>query len=127
MTTIEIDTDGEVFADGLDVDPGIIADIQKFERCLAGYLAGAIDEDVFKVFRLANGVYGQRQGGHNQMVRIKAPYGAITPTQLDALADDLRDATAVVGATSPPARTCSSTSSTSSGCPTCCGTWHESG
>ena len=24
-------------------------------------------------FRLANGIYGQRQGGHNQMVRIKAP------------------------------------------------------
>ncbi len=65
----------------------MIADIEKFERSLAGYLAGEIDEDVFKVFRLANGVYGQRQGGHNQMIRIKAPYGAITPVQLDALAD----------------------------------------
>jgi len=32
-------------------------------------------------------VYGQRQGGHNQMIRIKAPYGAITPTQLERLAD----------------------------------------
>ncbi len=97
MSTIEIDTDGEVILGGEgariaggnlpDVDPGMIADIRKFERCLAGYLAGDIDEDVFKVFRLANGVYGQRQGGHNQMVRIKAPYGAITPTQLERLAD----------------------------------------
>jgi sulfite reductase beta subunit-like hemoprotein len=96
MSTIEIDTDGEVILGGegariaggtLDVDPGMIADIRKFERCLAGYLAGDIDEDVFKVFRLANGVYGQRQGGHNQMIRIKAPYGAITPTQLERLAD----------------------------------------
>jgi sulfite reductase beta subunit-like hemoprotein len=89
MSTIEIDTDGQVVTDDdapVQVDPGMIADIRKFERCLAGYLAGDIDEDVFKVFRLANGVYGQRQGGHNQMVRIKAPYGAITPTQLDALA-----------------------------------------
>lgn len=89
MSTIEIDTDGQVVTDDdapVQVDPGMIADIRKFERCLAGYLAGEIDEDVFKVFRLANGVYGQRQGGHNQMVRIKAPYGAITPTQLDALA-----------------------------------------
>jgi sulfite reductase beta subunit-like hemoprotein len=89
MSTIEIDTDGEVVT-GPDapagVDPGMVADIRKFEACLAGYLAGDIDEDVFKVFRLANGVYGQRQGGHNQMIRIKAPYGAITPTQLDALA-----------------------------------------
>ena len=96
MSTIEIDTDGEVILGGEgariaggtpDVDPGMIADIRKFERCLAGYLAGDIDEDVFKVFRLANGVYGQRQGGHNQMIRIKAPYGAITPTQLERLAD----------------------------------------
>ena len=71
----------------VQVDPGMIADIRKFERSLAGYLSGEIDEDVFKVFRLANGVYGQRQGGHNQMIRIKAPYGAITPVQLDALAD----------------------------------------
>lgn len=89
MSTIEIDTDGQVVTGDdapVQVDPGMIADIRKFERCLAGYLAGEIDEDVFKVFRLANGVYGQRQGGHNQMVRIKAPYGAITPTQLDALA-----------------------------------------
>lgn len=89
MSTIEIDTDGSVVTGPdapVEVDPGMIADIRKFERCLAGYLAGEIDEDVFKVFRLANGVYGQRQGGHNQMVRIKAPYGAITPDQLDALA-----------------------------------------
>ncbi|MEI7886830.1 MAG: nitrite/sulfite reductase [Actinomycetes bacterium] len=90
MSTIEIDTDGHVIgSDGLviQVDPEMVADIQKFERSLASYLAGEIEEDVFKVFRLANGIYGQRQGGHNQMVRIKAPYGAITSTQLDALAD----------------------------------------
>ena len=89
MSTIEIDTDGQVVGGPdapVEVDPGMIADIRKFERCLAGYLAGEIDEDVFKVFRLANGVYGQRQGGHHQMVRIKAPYGAITPDQLEALA-----------------------------------------
>lgn len=89
MSTIEIDTDGEVVTDGapVTVDPEMVADIRKFEASLAAYLAGDLDEDVFKVFRLANGIYGQRQGGHNQMVRIKAPYGAITPTQLDALAE----------------------------------------
>ncbi len=90
MSTIEIGTNGEVVTGGdapVDIDPGMIADIRKFERSLAGYLAGDIEEDVFKVFRLANGIYGQRQGGHNQMVRIKAPYGAISPLQLDALAD----------------------------------------
>ncbi|MFZ4518645.1 MAG: nitrite/sulfite reductase, partial [Microthrixaceae bacterium] len=87
MTTIEIDPDGTPSIDGVDVDPGTVADIRKFETQLARYLAGDLDEDVFKVFRLANGIYGQRQGGHNQMVRIKAPYGAILPHQLEKMAD----------------------------------------
>jgi sulfite reductase (ferredoxin) len=87
MTTIEIDEHGAASIDGIDIDPAMVADIRKFETQLARYLAGELDEDVFKVFRLANGVYGQRQGGHNQMVRIKAPYGAIQPFQLERLAD----------------------------------------
>ena len=79
MTTIEIDEQGEPSIDGIDIDPAMVADIRKFETMLARNLAGDLDDDVFRVFRLANGIYGQRQGGHNQMVRIKAPYGAITP------------------------------------------------
>ena len=70
----------------LEIDPAQLADIEKFERQLERYLAGELEEDVFRVFRLNNGIYGQRQGGHNQMVRVKAPYGAITPEQLDAMA-----------------------------------------
>jgi sulfite reductase beta subunit-like hemoprotein len=85
MTTIEIRPGGEVDTDA--IDPGMAEDIRKFERTLAGYLAGEVEEDVFRVFRLANGVYGQRQGGHNQMLRIKAPYGAITADQLERLAE----------------------------------------
>ncbi len=46
-----------------------------------------MDEDQFRLFRLGNGIYGQRQGGRAQMVRIKAPYGSITPAQLEALAE----------------------------------------
>src|SRR6266446_1862110 len=53
---------------------------------LARYLAGELEEDVFRIFRLNNGIYGQRQGGHNQMVRIKVPYGSLTPDQLEMLA-----------------------------------------
>ncbi|MEA3055750.1 MAG: hypothetical protein QOD30_1182 [Actinomycetota bacterium] len=67
----------------LEIDPAQLADIEKFERMLARYLAGELDEDVFRVFRLNNGVYGQRQGGHNQMLRVKIPYGQVTPEQLD--------------------------------------------
>jgi sulfite reductase beta subunit-like hemoprotein len=69
------------------IDPELAADIEKFETLLAEHLAGRVDEDAFRVFRLNNGVYGQRQGGHNQMVRIKFPYGSVTPEQLDRLGD----------------------------------------
>ena len=69
------------------ISPAALADIEKFERLLAKYLAGEIEEDRFRIFRLNNGIYGQRQGGHNQMVRIKVPYGSIQPHQLEVLAD----------------------------------------
>src|SRR3954449_8733817 len=69
-----------------EIDPAQLADIDKFETQLARYLTGELDEDVFRVFRLNNGIYGQRQGGHNQMVRVKIPYGAMTAEQLDLMA-----------------------------------------
>jgi sulfite reductase (ferredoxin) len=66
-------------------NPDIRADIEKFETMLAGYVTGALEEDVFRVFRLTNGIYGQRQGGQNQMIRVRMPYGTITADQLDML------------------------------------------
>jgi len=68
------------------IDPRMLSDIEKFEKVLARYLGGEVDEDVFRIFRLNNGIYGQRQGGHNQMVRVKAPYGTVTPEQLEMFA-----------------------------------------
>ena len=62
-------------------------DIARFEAAIEQYLAGEIEEDVFRVMRLNNGIYGQRQGGTNQMVRIKLPAGTITPEQLDLMGD----------------------------------------
>ncbi len=62
------------------------AELSRYEATVADYLAGTLDEDVFRVYRLNNGVYGQRQGGHNQMVRVKIPYGKVTPEQLEVLA-----------------------------------------
>ena len=64
----------------------IEAELTRYEATVAEYLDGALDEDVFRVYRLNNGVYGQRQGGHNQMVRVKIPYGKVTPDQLEVLA-----------------------------------------
>lgn len=69
------------------LSPAVVAELKKYGDTLALLHQGAIDADkVFKPFRLVHGVYGQRQGGGNQMVRIKLPYGRVTPDQLRALA-----------------------------------------
>jgi sulfite reductase (ferredoxin) len=70
-----------------EIDSAQLADADKFEGILAQYLAGEIEEDAFRILRLNNGIYGQRQGGHNQMVRIKIPWGGLLPDQLDLMAD----------------------------------------
>src|SRR5579864_172345 len=70
----------------VEPDAATLADLEKFRAMLADYLAGDVDEDVFRVFRLNNGIYGQRQGGHNQMVRVKVPYGSLLPEQLEMFA-----------------------------------------
>src|SRR4051794_8306136 len=69
------------------LDPEVQRDVDKFEVMLGRYLAGDLDDEVFRVFRLNYGIYGQRQGGHNQMVRCKVPYGSIEPDQLEMMAD----------------------------------------
>src|SRR5690606_41476488 len=53
---------------------------------LARYLAGEIAQDALRIFRPNNGIYGQRQGGHNQMLRVKISWGGLLPDQLDMLA-----------------------------------------
>jgi sulfite reductase beta subunit-like hemoprotein len=69
----------------LPLDPVIESELQRFEEHTRRYLAGEIDDDVFRVFRLNHGVYGQRQGGYNQMLRVKVPYGRIEAHQLEVL------------------------------------------
>jgi sulfite reductase beta subunit-like hemoprotein len=64
-----------------------LRDIARFEVAIKQFLAGEISDDVFRVMRLNNGVYGQRQGGTNQMVRVKLPAGSITPEQFDVMAE----------------------------------------
>jgi sulfite reductase (ferredoxin) len=64
-----------------------LRDIERFEAAIADYLDGTMPEDVFRVMRLNNGIYGQRQGGTNQMIRIKLPAGSITPEQLDLMGE----------------------------------------
>ena len=66
--------------------PEIEAELVRFEDGVQRFLAGEIDDDAFRVFRLNQGIYGQRQGGHNQMLRVKIPYGKVEPDQLEMLA-----------------------------------------
>src|SRR6476619_8007575 len=67
------------------LDATIADELDTYERTVGEYLDGRVDEDVFRVFRLNQGIYGQRQGGHNQMVRVKVPHGSLVPEQLEML------------------------------------------
>jgi sulfite reductase beta subunit-like hemoprotein len=50
------------------------------------FLSGETKEDEFIKFRLKQGVYGQRQADV-QMIRVKLPFGGVTPEQMEAFAD----------------------------------------
>jgi sulfite reductase beta subunit-like hemoprotein len=67
------------FADEKDLD-AFVDKLDQFER-------GALAPDAWKVFRLVNGVYSQRQEGDAMMVRVKIPQGVLTPGQLRTLAE----------------------------------------
>lgn len=61
-------------------------DIIELEKKIRLFREGKIDPEKFRSLRLARGVYGQRQQGV-QMIRIKLPYGKVTPSQLLRIAD----------------------------------------
>src|SRR6478735_3708145 len=61
-------------------------DIVELHNKIADYRAGKVDDEKFRGFRLARGVYGQRQEGV-QMIRIKIPFGKISPDQIIRVAD----------------------------------------
>ena len=50
------------------------------------FLDGETPEDEFIKFRLKQGVYGQRQPDV-QMIRVKLPFGGVTPEQMEAFAE----------------------------------------
>lgn len=68
------------------VIPILEGEFEDFDSEAALFLDGETPEPEFIGFRLKQGVYGQRQPGV-QMVRVKLPYGGITPDQMDAFAD----------------------------------------
>ncbi|HEY4895014.1 MAG TPA: nitrite/sulfite reductase [Solirubrobacteraceae bacterium] len=68
------------------VIPILEREFDDFKTEATKFLAGGMPEDEFIKFRLKQGVYGQRQPDV-QMVRVKLPFGGITPEQMESFAD----------------------------------------
>ena len=68
------------------VIPIIEREFDDFDTEAGKFLQGETPEDQFIGFRLKQGVYGQRQEDV-QMIRVKLPFGGVTPEQMEAFAD----------------------------------------
>ena len=68
------------------VIPVLQREFDDFKTEATKFLAGDTPEEEFIKFRLKQGVYGQRQADV-QMIRVKLPFGGITPEQLEKFAD----------------------------------------
>src|SRR6186713_662286 len=68
------------------VIPIIEREFDDFDNEAEEFLSGQLEENQFIGFRLKQGVYGQRQPDV-QMIRIKLPFGGVTPEQLEAFAE----------------------------------------
>ena len=65
--------------------PILEREFDDFDNEAEEFLAGKMPEDEFIGFRLKQGVYGQRQADV-QMVRVKLPFGGVTPEQMETFA-----------------------------------------
>nr|WP_293842123.1 HEPN domain-containing protein [uncultured Arsenicibacter sp.] len=69
-----------------NVSPKAQRDILDLQKKISVFTNGELTDEQFRKFRLARGVYGQRQPGV-QMIRIKLPHGRITADQLIRIAE----------------------------------------
>ncbi|MCU0416159.1 MAG: nitrite/sulfite reductase [Cytophagaceae bacterium] len=76
----------QVFPFAPQVSEAAQFDIQELDSKIKAFRNNTLDSEKFRSFRLTRGVYGQRQEGV-QMIRIKLPYGKVTPEQLLRIAD----------------------------------------
>jgi sulfite reductase beta subunit-like hemoprotein len=68
------------------VIPVLEREFDDFDTEAGKFLRGEQAEDEFIGFRLKQGVYGQRQADV-QMIRVKLPFGGVTPEQMEAFAN----------------------------------------
>jgi sulfite reductase beta subunit-like hemoprotein len=69
-----------------NVIPILEREFDDFDTEAGKFLEGQLTEDEFIGFRLKQGVYGQRQP-NVQMIRVKLPYGGVSPEQMEAFAN----------------------------------------
>src|SRR5690348_18426439 len=67
------------------VIPILEREFDDFDTESTRFLKGELEQDDFIKFRLKQGVYGQRQPDV-QMIRVKLPFGGVTPEQMEAFA-----------------------------------------
>src|SRR3954453_17976452 len=72
------------------VIPILEREFDDFDTEAASFLRGEQTEEQFMGFRLKQGVYGQRQPDV-QMIRVKLPYGGVSPEQMEAFADAIEE------------------------------------
>ncbi|MGA8217927.1 MAG: nitrite/sulfite reductase [Solirubrobacterales bacterium] len=72
------------------VIPILEREFDDFDTEAASFLRGEQTEEQFIGFRLKQGVYGQRQPDV-QMIRVKLPYGGVSPEQMEAFADVIEE------------------------------------
>jgi sulfite reductase beta subunit-like hemoprotein len=70
------------------VIPILEREFDDFDTESTRFLKGELDETEFIKFRLRQGVYGQRQPDV-QMIRVKLPWGGVSPEQLEMFADGI--------------------------------------
>jgi sulfite reductase beta subunit-like hemoprotein len=68
------------------VIPILEREFDDFDTESQRFLRGELQEEDFIKFRLKQGVYGQRQPDV-QMIRVKLPWGGVSPEQLETFAD----------------------------------------
>ncbi|HEY4276576.1 MAG TPA: nitrite/sulfite reductase [Conexibacter sp.] len=68
------------------VIPALEREFDDFDTESQRFLRGEYPENEFIGFRLRQGVYGQRQADV-QMIRVKLPWGGVSPEQMEAFAD----------------------------------------
>src|SRR5256714_4870833 len=70
------------------VIPILEREFDDFDTESGKFLRGELAEEQFIGFRLKQGVYGQRQADV-QMIRVKLPFGGVTPEQMEKFADGI--------------------------------------